>query len=497
VKRPLVLLGFRDVHAKKEPRSVRNPDRHGLCCRAFRLSAFLALSVLTSCRDAVADEWMYPSATNAAWTQPVDIEQSARLPPVDLTSYDAATMEQPIEPYRPFIGYDNGFVIADQGTERVSPNDFPFLMRVKGWTQIRYVLFNSDCPNPDENTISFERLRLSLGGHVYSPSLQYFIQVDGNSDRSMQTHFWDAFVSYDLGRDLFGCEANKLGIKAGKWKVPFSRSREETARRLQFTERSVGNHFFDLNRSVGAGLYGEIEAWSQPIVFETAVFNGYRTGAVSTVRGMGLDENLAWSLRTHTDLFSEFGDDGEPDLSWHPAPALRLGAGMALSRVDAEGQREFSRQRVVDSGVTLASLLPPGVDAYDVDFFTLDAHWKYHGFSLITEYHWRYMAEFHGGSVPSLLDHGLVLQTGYFVCPQKLELLFRWSPIVGNSGTLGSANRNSNEVAAGFAWYLKGHNAKFGLDASYVSGVPVTGDRLDLLPGDVGWLLRTQFQLGF
>ena len=191
---------------------------------------------------------------------------------------------------------------------------------------------------------------------MYAPTLQYFLQFDGNSDRSMETVFVDCFGSYDLGRDLLGWEANKLGIKAGKWKMPFNRSREETARRLQFTERSMANLFFDINRSIGVGLYGEVDTFASPLVFETAVFNGFRSGVDSTRRGAGLDDNFGWSLRTHTDLFSEFGEDGEPDLSWHPAPALRLGSGIALTRVDAEGASEFTRQRVVDSGATLASL---------------------------------------------------------------------------------------------------------------------------------------------
>ena len=485
------------MHPENTPETHRTTIKGVPGRRRFWLGTFLVILLLASCRGAAADDWLYARATDEVWSPPVDSGPPARLPQVGLVTYDAAKQEPSSETRQLFVGYDNGFVIANQGTERVSRDDFPFLMRVKGWSQIRYISFSSEGPNPDENTFSLERLRLSLAGHAYSPNLQYFLQFDGNSDRSMQTIVLDSFVSYDLGRDLFGCDANQVGIRAGVWKVPFSRSREESARQLQFTERSVGDHFFDINRAIGVGLYGEMDAFSTPVVFETALTNGFRTAGVSTRRGEGLDRNFGWSLRTHTDLFSEFGNDGEPDLSWHPAPALRLGSGIALARVDAEGEREFSRQRVVNSGATLASLLPPSVDAYDVDFFTLDAQWKYRGFSLIAEYSWRYMTGFSGGSVPSLLDHGLLLQTGYFVCPQKLELLFRWGPIVGNSGTLGVTEQSSNEIAAGFAWYFKGHNAKLGFDASHVTGVPVTGDRLDLVPGDIGWLFRTQFQFGF
>ena len=99
--------------------------------------------------------------------------------------------------------------------------------------------------------------------------------------------------------------------------------------------------------------------------------------------------------------------------------------------------------------------------------------------------------------VPDLLDDGFVLQAGYFVIPDKLELLARWSRINGDSGTLGLTDQSSDEFGVGFGWYFKGHNAKLTLDASRFTGAPVSSSRLDLLPGDAGWLFRTQFQIAF
>ena len=63
--------------------------------------------------------------------------------------------------------------------------------------------------------------------------------------------------------------------------------------------------------------------------------------------------------------------------------------------------------------------------------------------------------------------------------------------------TLGLLEQSTNEVGAGCAWYIKGHSIKLNADVSRISGVPVSSDRLNLVPGDVGWLLRTQFQCGF
>jgi hypothetical protein len=388
-------------------------------------------------------------------------------------------------------------VIANRGTESLSAGGFPFLLRVNSWVQLRHTRYDADDPGQDLNLFSFERLRLALGGHAYSPNLRYFFQFDGNSDQASEAIFLDYFVTYDVGCEFLGCDADKWGLKAGKWKVPFSRSREESGRRLQFVERSTANLFFDLNRSIGVGVFGELDAWSRPIRFETAIFNGFQSGADTDIRDAGLDQNFAWSARMVTDLFSEFGGDGEPDLSWHPEPALRLGCGLAGTRVDASGANEFDRTRVVDFGARLASLLPPETTAYDIGMYTIDAHWKHRGLSVIAEYYWRCLANFQGGDIPSLSDHGFNLQMGRFVLPEKLELLARWSRISGNSGTLGAARQSTDEVGVGAAWYIKGNNAKFVLHASRVNGMPLFSPRLDMLPSSEGWLLRTQFQFGF
>lgn len=393
------------------------------------------------------------------------------------------------------VGYDRGFVIAaDSGNVDASDD---FLMRVNSWSQLRHTYFESDGTNPDENSFSFERLRLSFSGHAFSPALRYFMQLDANSDRATDAIFLDYFLAYDLGKDLFGWQSRRLGVKVGKWKMPFSRSREESGRRLQFTDRATANVFFDLNRSIGVGLFGEADLCDQPFVFETALFNGIRTGGADTTRDAGLDRNFGWSIRSHTDFLSPFGNSGEPDLKPHETPTLRLGAGAATTRVDAEGATEFSRQPAVDSGTPVSMLLPPEVDAYDVWLATVDAHFKYQGFAFIAEYYWRSLANFNGAAVPSTFDHGYNLQTGYFIYPERVELLARWSRIVGDSGTLGASVESSDEVAGGLVWYIKGHNAKLTTDLTHLNGAPIRSDRLDTLGGDRGWLLRTQLQVAF
>jgi hypothetical protein len=273
---------------------------------------------------------------------------------------------------------------------------------------------------------------------------------------------------------------------------------------LQFTDRATANVFFDLNRSFGVAVTSKLDPGDHlgistgPLEWEAAIFNGLQTGSTSTNRGDGLDRNYGFSVRVHGDLFSDFGNDGEPDLSWHCEPALRLGGGVAFSRIDEEGPSEFDRQRVVDSGASVSSLVEPlGVTAYDVCLYTVDAQLKFRGLSVIGEYYWRSLSQFNAPAVPSLLDDGFVLQTGYFVIVEKLEVIARWSRITGNSGTLGLVDESSDELGTGFVWYIQGHNVKLTFDASRFTGAPVSSSRLDLLPGDAGWLFRTQFQAAF
>ncbi len=476
----------------------------GRCDSAWGVAALELQRLPPTTAPTVAPATVLPGAADRDSTAPANApDQFARS--VSTRAREAAWLTNDAHPYgtRLYLGYDRGFVIAaDQGHSGDAATA-DFLMRVNSWFHFRHAYFSSEGPHDDQNTFSFERLRLSFAGHVLTPDLEYFMQLDANSDSSTNTIFLDYFTTYDFGHHLFGGEPGRMGLKLGKWKVPFSRSREESGRRLQFADRAIANIFFDLNRSIGIGLTSRLDAADRvgpldgPMKFETAVFNGWRTGSVATNRSEELDRNFGWSCRGHVDLLDKFGADGEPDLAWHDEPSLRIGSGLAVTRNDAAGATEFSRQRVVDSGQPLPDILPPAVTAYDAWLYTVDAHFKYHGFSLIGEYYWRTISRFKGADVPSLLDDGFVLQSGYFVIAEKLELIGRWSRIKGDSGTLGQADASSDELGAGFVWYIRGHNAKLTVDISHYNGVPISSSRLELLPGDAGWLSRTQFQLAF
>ena len=403
------------------------------------------------------------------------------------------TPPQPVE-----IGYDHGFYLADSSPACHAADDMSFLMRLNSWSQIRHTVFDSDGPNLDENDIEFERLRLVVQGHIYTPDLQYFLQIDGDSDQSETADWLDYFIRFDVGRHLLGWEKGRFGIRTGKWKMPYNRARQESGWKLQFADRSMASSFFDINRSLGFAFFGRVDAMWTAVHWEAALFNGFRTGGFQPGRRGELDRNFAVAARISSDVAGQWGDDGEADLNFHKTPAVRVGSGIALTRVDnVDGPREFSRQRVVDSGTSLSDLLPPSVDAYDIGFFALDANLKFRGFSLHSEYYARHISDYTGAAVPDLTDHGFLLQTGYLVVHNKLELISRWSRIVGNSGSLGVTNQSADELAFGTVWYIRGQSIKATFDATHLNGAPIRSSALNILPGDDGWLYRTQMQIRF
>ena len=193
----------------------------------------------------------------------------------------------------------------------------------------------------------------------------------------------------------------------------------------------------------------------------------------------------------------DWGSDSLADFECHDELATRIGAGFATSTIERSGATEFSSLRVVDSGRVLSDLLPRVVDEYETSIYALDASGKWLGWSATMEYYFRNIQSFEGAAVPNLFDHGFWFQLGTFILPEKLQLLARWSRVVGDSGTLGTNNESAEEIAGGFVWYFRGQHAKFTVDVTHLDGAPINSSSLGITPGDRGWLYRSQIQFAF
>lgn len=395
------------------------------------------------------------------------------------------------------VGYDGGFVVASQEQLDLGAGQYPFRMRINGWGQLRHTLQDSGGSNLDVNQFQLKRGRLVFSGSSFTSDFSYFIQIDGRSSTGDDLRLLDYFLTYDLGHHVLGYERGVFGFKTGKYKMPFTMARYLSGREFEFSDRSMSSMYFDVNRSFAWGLYGEPSGSRIPWDWEAAIFNGLVTGGAETGSAGTLDNNFAYSARIMAYPQGDWGTGELADFEWHSRMATRMGAGFANSKIDRTGDTEFNSLRVVDSGSRLSSLLPDDVDSYKVNIYSIDASCKFRGWSATIEYYFRNVDGFEGVSLPDLFDHGLWLQLGKFVVPRRLQLLTRWSRIVGSSGTLGDNDQSSDEVAGGFVWYFRDQHAKFTFDATHLNGASINSSALDISPGDTGWLFRSQIQFAF
>ena len=401
------------------------------------------------------------------------------------------------------VGYDGGFVIGNQNAVDLEADDYPFLLRFNGWGQLRHTILESANSNPDQNFFQLKRARLIFSGSAFTPDFEYYVQLDGRSSSGDDVRLLDYFLTYDFGSHRLGLERGTIGFKTGRYKMPFNMARYLSGREFEFADRSVASTFFDVNRSLAWGLYGQSEGFYVPINWETAIFNGLVTGGAETGSAGSLDDNFAYSFRAFSYLGSPWGKGQLADFECHQTPAIRTGIGIANSTIDSIGGSEFNRVRVADSGNTLASTLPsngfgiPLVTEYTVNLYAADYSMKYCGWSVTFEYYLRSINQFRGASVPNLFDHGHWLQIGKFVVPGKVQLLARWSRVVGDSGTLGQFDQSSDERSLAVVQYFRDQHAKLVIDATYLDGAPVSSSALDISPGDAGWLIRSQIQFAF
>lgn len=395
------------------------------------------------------------------------------------------------------VGYDSGFVIASSRQHQLNANELPFQMKINGWGQLRHTMLESAGSQPDANQFQLKRARLVFAGSAFTPDFFYYLQLDGRSTDGDNFRLLDYYLTYDVGHHLWGFDKGAFGFKTGKYKMPATMSRSLSGRELEFADSSMASTFFDVNRSLAWGIGGNLTSGSVPWKWETAIFNGLVTGGAETGSSGSLDNNFAWSCRVSAWPVGSWGEGELADFTWHETLATRVGAGFASSFIERSGSTEFGSSRVVDSGLQLSTLLPGSISGYGVSIYSVDASCKFHGWSATTEYYFRNISGFEGGSLPDLFDHGFWLQFGKFVVPEKLQLLTRWSRVTGNSGTLGAVNQSSDEIAGGFTWYIRNQNARFTLDASYLNGAPINSPSLDISPGEMGWLVRSQIQFAF
>jgi hypothetical protein len=335
------------------------------------------------------------------------------------------------------------------------------------------------------NDFEIERGRLAFGGFVYNPRLQFYLQIDLDTDDNHRAVAQDFWFNYKF--------SDAFNLYAGKAFIPGSRAWLDGALKMQFGDRSMSTTFFRPDRTVGIWAIGNLtDDWKYRIMLG----NGFQTADTSPDQ---VDSQFMVSGSTWWEPLADFGT-GYSDLEYHEALAVRLGTSFTFANQEGKlsgiipTEESFAR---LSDGIRLVApgALAPGVtvNQFNISLVAADLAAKYRGFSFNAEFYARWLDNFAAtGAIPhnELYTDGFYFDTGYMICPNKLEIAGRVSTVDGLFG-------DAWEYAAVVNLFFNGHNNKLTFDATYLDGSPVRNTGANYRVGDRGVMFRTAWQVAF
>jgi phosphate-selective porin OprO/OprP len=299
-----------------------------------------------------------------------------------------------------------------------------------------------------ERSLNIPRARTEFAGWLHSERLSYEAQFDWAEGPELQ----DLYVALDLLRD------GGLEIKAGQFKVPFSRQRLTSSGSQQFVDRSIVVDEFAEGRDIGVQVSGL--AADARVEYRLGVFNGAGQNALADVGGLQYNGRM---------VFQPFGalEYAEGDVSSSDVPRLAVAGNVEYNA--ARNLRTDGRTRRVIGA---------------------DAALHYRGVSLLGEVYRRDLSrEF----APTASSTGYVIQAGYFVIPRRLEVAGRlstWEPRELDTPADVGQDVEAGEHEAGLAigYFLNDHNLKLQSDVRRLGRPGGTREAYEV---------RVQFQVVF
>lgn len=423
----------------------------------------------------------------------------------------------------PLMGYKDGFFIQTA--------DANYKLVVGGYAQVRYeyayhnaynnrtlssrtIGSGSSAPKVtphdpgNASGIDIRRARVSFSGNAISPDITYKLEGDFEGTSSGTFTVTDAFIGYRL--------TDYAKLRAGSFKVPFAKAELTSDPTGTFAERAEVLSPFDPVRALGVSLYGDILPGT--LGYEVNVNDGSRSNTLRQVDASGgtanLDNRLGLYGRVQwagSGKIAQFAD--ESDL--RPASdngqfIWLLGAALGYESQNATNN-SFPSPQTTAVAQGLSNGDGPGFTNYTLngDIFrgTVDWSAKWQGLSLLAAAFFQQVnanpgntsssattvstGPF-GSSDSSFFQHGYYGQVGYFLIPQKFE-------VVGRAGALFTEGYpNVGEYySLGSNYYFYGHNLKLQSDVTYSPESPYTDAAALQLQNTSDLAFRVQLQLRF
>ena len=395
--------------------------------------------------------------------------------------------------------YRDGIIIreAPEGAE------VPFLLRLQGTTQVRYInTISSQNTFTDHlgvtyavdkrNDITVNRSMMVFGGYVFSKRAQYSFTIWTSAGAA------SIVVAGNIGWQ-FG---KAFTLTGGYFGVPGSRSLVGTFPFFTANDRTMADNFFRPGFTQGVVMNG------QPVKglnYLAMLGNGLNTLSIAANK---IDTNL---LVSGSVWWEPLGDYGPPSRSRNMYDdyfssrkvRIRLGTSFTRSRENRFSDLDQSSPEntaIYNSDGVKAfatGAFAPGVTLQDATYkmSAIDYGLKWNGLAVNGQYFFRWLNDFVAdGPLPlaSTFDHGAELSASYFVKPKKLMPYVRASWVRGQF-------RDPYEYGAGLRWYyLPTERLWLNAEVFHVTGgAPYSGTFTPYTAGITNWVPMVQAYVAF
>tara|TARA_R110002072_G_scaffold193809_4_gene350989 strand:+ start:4775 stop:6010 length:1236 start_codon:yes stop_codon:yes gene_type:complete len=335
-------------------------------------------------------------------------------------------------------------------------------------------------PENEESAFSAQvrRLRLRFDGYVGDPKFSYVIQL--------------SFAAGDVGVIQEGQNINVIrdaivfyrpnknwNVGFGQTKLPGNRQRINSSGALQFTDRTINNAQFNIDRDFGLQVYylkNKPDAFGYEI--KTAISTGEGRNWTQTS-----DNKMAYTGRVELYPFGNFTKGGayfEGDLMRETTPKLMI-----------SGTYHFNHGALRTQGQQGSILYEPR----DLTSILLDAILKYNGWAFQTAYLQRDTPDAITINPEDPSQQRFVLAgSGYdaqlsYLFLNNLEVSGRYSYSTPKS-QIKNILPESNQFSLGVTKYIWEHALKIQGEATYETAT------LDLNPSNNSWYVRFQVEIG-
>ena len=348
-----------------------------------------------------------------------------------------------------------------------------------------------------------ERARVYLSGHVLK-DVKFKIAIDGDDDDDVDDRVGNYLYEYEVSYSFMP----EFGVRVGRFKGPFGKQETTSSARLSLVDRSLANEVFNIDRVSGIEVFGDIAMGEITPHYAVMIFNGLQnTNDVPLVEN---DNTPAIAGRLVLPMMGATLKDfaNESDLKGHDNPVAQVGMSCAYSNdrnedhfAGGDGDSyEFLGKSAVDCDTDIFEL------GGEVTMFSADLAMKYQGLSAIVEGFYQHV-DGDSGEVANESDFGNLVrsgidglevdnmgwyaQAGYFVIPQKFELVGR----IG--GVHVDSSNDSYEYAGGCNYYISGQDLKVSLDVTYIDALPLVSSSPNFVGVQNEGLLMFRSQLQF